>query len=95
MARWRIRLAGLAAIAILVVAAERTAAAYPQWQLTSGAVRCNECHYGPGGGGLINSYGRDAIGDQLSTLGGDGRSCTERCRRPDGSLSEAMFAVPS
>jgi len=72
MARWRIRLAGLAAIAILVVAAERTAAAYPQWQLTSGAVRCNECHYGPGGGGLINSYGRDAIGDQLSTFGGDG-----------------------
>ena len=72
MARWRIRLAGLAAIALLVVAAERTAAAYPQWQLTSGTVRCNECHYGPGGGGLINSYGRDAIGEQLSTFGGDG-----------------------
>ena len=46
--------------------------AYPQWQLTSGSVRCNECHYNPGGGGLINSYGRDAVGDQLSTFDGDG-----------------------
>ena len=56
----------------LLAATERPAVAYPQWQLTSGSVRCNECHYNPGGGGLINSYGRDAVGDQLSTFDGDG-----------------------
>jgi hypothetical protein len=72
MACWRIGLAGVAAIAALVVATEGTATAYPQWQLTTGAARCNECHYGPGGGGLINNYGRDAIGEQLSTFEGDG-----------------------
>jgi hypothetical protein len=52
--------------------AERRAAAYPQWQLSSGAVRCNQCHYAPAGGGLINGYGRDAVGDQLSSFGGNG-----------------------
>ncbi len=51
---------------------QRPAQAYPQWQLSSGAVRCNQCHYAPAGGGLINSYGRDAVGDQLSSFGGDG-----------------------
>ena len=56
----------------LLVAAEGSAVAYPQWQLTSGSVRCNECHYNPGGGGMITSYGRDAVGDQLSTFDGDG-----------------------
>ncbi|HXU03823.1 MAG TPA: hypothetical protein VN903_22815, partial [Polyangia bacterium] len=44
----------------------------PQWQLSSGAARCNECHYGPGGGGLITTYGRDAIGTELSTFEGNG-----------------------
>ena len=62
----------VAATWVLLVAAERTAAAYPQWQLTTGSVRCNECHYAPGGGGLITNYARDAIGDQLSTFDGDG-----------------------
>ncbi|HVZ88877.1 MAG TPA: hypothetical protein VHG72_18045 [Polyangia bacterium] len=52
--------------------AGRPAQAYPQWQLSSGAVRCNQCHFSPAGGGLINSYGRDAVGDQLSTFGGNG-----------------------
>jgi hypothetical protein len=46
--------------------------AYPQFQLSSGAARCNQCHYAPAGGGLLNSYGRDAVGDQLSTFGGNG-----------------------
>lgn len=50
----------------------RPAAAYPQWQLTTGAARCNQCHYAPAGGGLINNFGRDAVGEQLSTFGGDG-----------------------
>jgi hypothetical protein len=56
----------------LVLCAETAAHAYPQWQLTTGAARCNECHYAPGGGGLINGYGRDAIGSELSTFEGDG-----------------------
>jgi hypothetical protein len=51
---------------------ESAARAYPQWQLSTGATRCNQCHFSPSGGGLINSYGRDAVGDQLSTFGGDG-----------------------
>jgi hypothetical protein len=52
--------------------AERRVQAYPQFQLSTGAVRCNQCHFSPSGGGLINSYGRDAVGDQLSTFGGNG-----------------------
>jgi len=56
----------------LVLCAETAAHAYPQWQLSTGAVRCNECHYAPGGGGLINGFGRDAIGSELSTFEGDG-----------------------
>jgi hypothetical protein len=51
---------------------EGVAWAYPQWQLSTGAVRCNQCHFSPSGGGLINDYGRDAVGDQLSTFGGNG-----------------------
>ncbi len=51
---------------------EGRARAYPQWQLSTGAARCNQCHFAPAGGGLINSYGRDAVGEQLSTFGGDG-----------------------
>jgi hypothetical protein len=65
-------LAVAAAVLGLYVAVEGRAEAYPQWQLASGTVRCNECHYAPGGGGLITSYGRDAVGDQLSTFDGDG-----------------------
>ena len=56
----------------LVLIGEAPARAYPQWQLSSGAVRCNQCHYAPAGGGLLTSYGRDAAGDQLSTFGGNG-----------------------
>jgi hypothetical protein len=48
------------------------AAAYPQWQLSTGATRCDQCHFAPAGGGLINSYGRDAAGEDLSMFGGDG-----------------------
>jgi hypothetical protein len=51
---------------------EGAARAYPQWQLSTGATRCNQCHFAPAGGGPINSYGRDAVGEQLSTFGGNG-----------------------
>ena len=69
IARWASLLVAAASLFLL---GERPARAYPQWQLSSGAVRCNQCHYAPAGGGLINSYGRDAVGDQLSTFGGNG-----------------------
>jgi hypothetical protein len=62
----------LVAATTVFLLGERPARAYPQWQLSSGAVRCNQCHYAPAGGGLINSYGRDAVGDQLSSFGGNG-----------------------
>jgi hypothetical protein len=66
----------------LVLLGEAPALAYPQWQLSTGAVRCNQCHYAPAGGGLLTSYGRDAVGDQLSTFGGDGAFLHGAVRRP-------------
>jgi hypothetical protein len=62
----------LAAALIAWSIGERAARAYPQWQLSTGATRCNQCHFAPAGGGPINSYGRDAVGEQLSTFGGNG-----------------------
>jgi hypothetical protein len=64
----RAALLGFAAVSFLAASAE----AYPQWQFSSGTSRCSQCHYAPGGGGLINSYGRDAAGEDLSTWEGDG-----------------------
>jgi hypothetical protein len=66
-----------AASAALVLAAAALlfaprAQAYPQWQLSTGNTHCSQCHYAPAGGGLLNSYGRDAAGEDLSTFGGDG-----------------------
>jgi hypothetical protein len=60
-----------AALGVLLFG-QGSARAYPQFQLSSGATRCNQCHYSPTGGGLLNSYGRDAVGDELSTFGGNG-----------------------
>ncbi len=48
-----------------------TAQAYPQWQFSTGATRCNQCHFAPGGGGLLTNYGRDAVGEELSTFPGN------------------------
>jgi hypothetical protein len=59
------------ALAALALPTAR-AHAYPQWQRLAGSARCNQCHYAPAGGGLINSYGRDAAGEELSTFGGNG-----------------------
>jgi hypothetical protein len=58
--------------ALLLCAAPRMAAAYPQWQFSSGTSRCNQCHFAPAGGGLITGYARDAAGEELSTWSGDG-----------------------
>jgi hypothetical protein len=61
------------AVTVLAVLAgsAATAGAYPQFQLSTGAARCNQCHYAPAGGGLINGYGREEAGDTIS-MGGDG-----------------------
>jgi hypothetical protein len=64
----------LLALPLLLLTLGATPAhAYPQWQLSTGVARCNQCHYAPGGGGLLTSFGRDAVGEELSTFGGDGR----------------------
>jgi hypothetical protein len=57
--------------AVVVLLASRGAAAYPQFQFSSGTNRCSQCHYSPSGGGLLTSWGRDESGDTIS-LGGDG-----------------------
>ena len=54
------------------VLAPRAAHAYPQWQFSSGTSRCNQCHFSPSGSGLITNYGRDAIGEDLSSFQGNG-----------------------
>jgi hypothetical protein len=58
------------------------AAAYPQWQLSTGATRCNQCHFAPAGGGLPNSYGRDAVTDELTTFAGNGELLHGAARLP-------------
>jgi len=62
----------LAALAfVLVSSAARDAAAYPMFQFSSGTTRCNQCHYSPGGGGLLTAWGRDESADTIS-MGGNG-----------------------
>jgi hypothetical protein len=60
------------AVAAWVLLHHSQAQAYPQWQLSTGNTHCSQCHYAPAGGGLINSYGRDTAGEDLSTFGGNG-----------------------
>ena len=65
--------AGLIFTALTAVALWSTEAeAYPQFQFSTGAARCSDCHYSPAGGGLINAYGRAEAGDTISAYGGDG-----------------------
>ena len=68
-------------IAIVVLLATR-AHAYPQFQLALGADRCSSCHLSPGGGGLLNAYGRDEAGSTISN-GGDGRFAHGAWEPPD------------
>ena len=65
-------LVALCAGALACVAFAPRAHAYPQWQLSQEA-RCDECHFAPAGGGLINAFGRDFVGEELSTFGGNGQ----------------------
>ncbi len=70
----------LGAAALLVAGA---AHAYPQWQLSTGTSRCNQCHFAPAGGGLINTHGREAAGEELSTFGGNGEFLHGAAKLPD------------
>jgi hypothetical protein len=58
--------------AVTLVSWPARAVAYPQWQLSTGEARCNQCHFAPAGGGLLTGYGRQVVGDDLSTFSGDG-----------------------
>jgi len=59
-------------VALLVVGlGVKPAAAYPQFQFSSGTQRCAQCHYSPAGFGLLTSWGRDEAADTISR-GGDG-----------------------
>lgn len=65
------RLIIVAAFATIAAATARTAESYPRFQLSTGTARCQDCHVSPGGGGLIDDYGRLEAGDTISR-GGDG-----------------------
>ena len=63
-----------ALVLCVVIATSSRADAYPQFQLTTGADTCRQCHFSPAGGGLINEYGRDEAGTSLSMFDtGSGR----------------------
>jgi hypothetical protein len=59
--------------AVVVAALAGTADAYPQLQLSTGTDTCRQCHFSPGGGGLINDYGRDEATSLAHFEIGDGR----------------------
>jgi hypothetical protein len=56
---------------VATVGFTRGAAAYPQFQFSSGTNKCGQCHFAPAGGGLLSSWGRSESGDTIS-MGGDG-----------------------
>jgi hypothetical protein len=59
-------------LVLAFVCSASAAHAYPQFQLSTGATRCNVCHVSPAGGGILTSYGREEAADTISA-GGDGR----------------------
>lgn len=61
----------VAVFGVLALAGE--ARAYPQFQLSTGADTCRQCHFSPAGGGLINEYGRDEASTISQFEAGDGR----------------------
>jgi hypothetical protein len=79
----RVRLLIFAAAVFLAsLAGARPAAAYTQFQFSTGTSRCSLCHFSPAGTGLINSWGRDEAGDTISRGG-------------DGAFAHGLWAPPS
>lgn len=74
--------ATLALAVVAIAAAAGGAAAYPRFQLSTGAATCSECHLAPGGGGLLTDYGRMEAGDTVSRGG-------------DGALLHGLWSPPS
>jgi hypothetical protein len=58
-------------ITALLLATAAPAAAYPQFQLATGNTRCSQCHIAPGGGGLLNGWGRGESADVIALDGAD------------------------
>jgi hypothetical protein len=69
-------------VSSLMTVVTSRAHAYPQWQLSTGSVRCSQCHFAPGGGGLVTEYGRDELGGEQSTFGGNGAFLHGMARLP-------------
>jgi hypothetical protein len=63
------RLLAGALIVLVAGALARTVNAYPQFQLSTGASRCSQCHVSPAGGGLLNSHGRDSLTETIARAG--------------------------
>jgi len=70
------------ALAAALLLAPASARAFPQWQFSAGAARCDQCHYGPAGGGLLTGYGRDASGEEQAMFGGNGAFLHGRASLP-------------
>lgn len=66
----------------LVLAFASRADAYPQFQFTTGVVRCQACHFAPEGGALLTDYGRDEMGDTVA-WGGNGQLLHGAWRPPE------------
>ncbi len=72
------------ALAVVVFsAASGEAPGYPEFQFSTGAVRCSTCHVSPSGGGLLNAYGRSEAEESLSTFGGNGKFLYGAWEEPD------------
>src|SRR5450631_1320880 len=65
-------LGAAAVLAMLLGLGASDAHAFPQWQFSTNAPRCDQCHFAPAGGGILTGYGQDAAGEELSTFGGNG-----------------------
>jgi hypothetical protein len=67
-----------------------TAAAYPQFQLSTDNERCSNCHLSPAGGGLLGDYGRSEAADTISGRG-DGAFLHGAWEPPDALALGAEF----
>jgi hypothetical protein len=83
-------------VALAILTASSVAAAYPHFQVSSGSVRCAQCHISPAGGGLLTAWGQEESSDSI-TGGGDGRFLHGLVTLPDslqlgGDLRVAALA---